>query len=273
MSGSEIKDYLAKAGIRRVGELDTALVEAFGQEEGERHIERLTELFDISERRLVYGEKDTPYPRRQEEMVDYLNQSLPMSLLASSFYDRVFFKKAMDYLVSHDFFGAGEIFDIGCGNGVLTCFVALRHPVAVVTGFDLSQNAIAVARELAERLGVKNICFDNLEVPRRRQCDTLFSCRTVQENVAWRPLCEADALTVDGYVKLHEAYARRLSSLVKVGGHLVSVERYEDDDAYAGLCRALESAGFCRIRGTHVQFSCKNGDGTATFQAIVFEKT
>ena len=34
MSDSRIKEYLAQIGIRRVHELDTALLEAFGQEEG-----------------------------------------------------------------------------------------------------------------------------------------------------------------------------------------------------------------------------------------------
>ena len=45
----EIKEYLSKVGIRRLHALDTALIEAFGQDEGERHIERLTHLYDQSE--------------------------------------------------------------------------------------------------------------------------------------------------------------------------------------------------------------------------------
>ena len=38
MPGLEIKEYLSRIGIRRINELDTALVEAFGREEGEGHI-------------------------------------------------------------------------------------------------------------------------------------------------------------------------------------------------------------------------------------------
>ena len=52
MSDLRIKEYLAQAGIRRVHELDTALLEAFGQEEGQKHIKKLTELYDRSEERL-----------------------------------------------------------------------------------------------------------------------------------------------------------------------------------------------------------------------------
>lgn len=271
----DIKEYLSKVGIRKITELDTALVETFGQDEGERHIDRLTGLFDLSEERLVYGTGDTPYLHRQQELVDYLNQSLQMSLLASSFYDRVFFRRVMEYLVKQDSYWTGDIWDIGCGNGILTCFLALRHSDAAVTGLELSANAVSVAKELAERLQVNNVQFTSQKVPGQKQCDTLFSCRTVHENVAWSALCEEPnpaALPAKEHAKRHKAYAGELAALVKDNGYLVSVERYEEDSTYAGLVCALESAGFCQLRGTHMQFSCKDGDKTAAFQAMVFQK-
>ncbi len=63
-----------------------------------------------------------------------------------------------------------------------------------------------------------------------------------------------------------------LAALVRDKGRLVSVERYADDNTYAGLVRALERAGFVPVRGTHMQFSCKNGDDMAAFQAMIFQK-
>lgn len=292
MPNSEIKEYLSRAGIRKVNELDTALIEAFGQEEGKRHIEKLTKLFDRSEERLLYGAGDTVggrrvelchkvaphrqvYLRRQEELVDYWNQSLQMSLLAASFYDRVFFRRTMEYLLRQDSFWSGDIFDIGCGNGILTCFLALQHPDSVVTGLEISSSAVSVAKELAERLTVENVHFLKTDTLPQERCDTLFSCRTVHENVAWRALCEESKmpeLSVEEQVRQHGPYAKELSALVKPSGYLVSVERYEDDGAYAGLVRALELEGFCQVRGTHMQFSCKNGDEMAAFQAMIFQR-
>lgn len=276
MPDLDIKEYLSQVGIYRITELDTALIETFGQQEGEKHIETLTELFDLSEKRLVYGSEDTAYLRRQEELVDYLNQSLQMSLLASSFYDRVFFRKVMEYLLRYGHFGEGDIFDIGCGNGILTCFLALRHPNSCVTGLELSPNVVNVAEELAGRLQVNNVHFTVPGAAWQKKCDTLFSCRTVHENVAWKALREESgraALSVKEQAKRHGKYAKELSALVKPQGYLVSVERYEDDSAYAGLIGALERVGFSQVRGTHMQFSCKNGDEMATFQAMVFQKT
>lgn len=271
----DIKEYLTRAGIRRIHELDTALIEAYGQDEGERHIERLTQLYDQSENRLVYGAEDTPYLHRQEELAAYLNQSLQMSLLAASYYDRVFFKRVLEYLVRYDSFFSGDLVDMGCGNGVLTCFLALRHPDSVVTGLDLSPNAVLAAEELAARLEVHNVHFHSADGRQPKSCDTLFSCRTVHENVRWKALCEEPepaALSVGELTKRHSAYAKELAARIKPEGYLVSVERYEEDNAYAGFCCALERAGLCQVRGTHMQFSCKNGDNTAVFQAMVFQK-
>lgn len=276
MQNEEIKEYLSRTGIRKITELDTALLETFGQEEGRKHIERLTELFERSEERLLYGTGNTVYLHRQEELVDYLNQSLQMSLLAAAFYDRVFFRRVMEYLCEYDSFWRGDILDIGCGNGILTCFLALRHADSCVTGVDLSRNAISVAEELAGKLSVGNVHFTGPDELVRRKCDTLFSSRTVHENVAWTALSEVHkkaALSVEEQEKQHRKYAQELSVFVRPQGYLVSVERYDDDSAYAGLLCALERAGFAPVKGTRMQFSCKNGDESATFQAMIFQKT
>lgn len=276
MSDIRIKEYLSQAGIRRIHELDTALLEVFGQEEGKKHIERLTELYDRSEERLLYGSKDTSYLRRQEELVDYLNQSLQMSLLAASFYDRVFFRRVMEYLLRYESFWAGDILDMGCGNGILTCFLARLYPDSSVTGLDLSQNAVTAAEELAGKLQADNVHFVCAQVPGQKKFDTLFSCRTVHENVVWKPLIQesgTDWLPRDGQAKRYEKYVRELSLLVKPQGYLVSIERCEDNSAYAGLLQAMTDSGFCRVKGTYMQFSCKNGDEMAAFQAMIFQKT
>ena len=271
MQNQDIREYFSRIGIQKITRLDTALLEAFGKEEGERHIERLDELFGRSEERLLCGTGGTVYLHRQEELVAYMNQSLKMSLLAASFYDRVFFKRAAEFLLEYASCFAEDIFDMGCGNGILTCFLALQHPDSHVTGLDLSKEAVCVAGELAGKLGLQNVYF----MRNVQTCGTLFSCRTVHENVAWRPLCEenaAAALTAEEQEQRHRQYAGVLSALIKPRGYLVSVERYEEDGAYAGLVRALELAGFCQVKGTHMQFSCRNGDGTATFQAMVLRK-
>ncbi|MCD8015181.1 MAG: methyltransferase [Lachnospiraceae bacterium] len=275
MPNQEVKEYLSRVGIRKIPELDTALRETFGEEEGSRHIKTLSVLYDRAEAQLYFGNGSSPYLRRQEELVDYFNTNTELSVLASSFYDRVFFRKAMDYLVGMDRYFIGDILDIGCGNGILSGFLAFRHPALSVTGTDCSGSALSVAREISERMKPENISFRLPDALRGNCCDTLVSCRTFHENVRWKPLCETkngESPSLKELTALHTDFAMQLSGLVRPDGYLVSIERYEDDSAYAGMIQALEGAGFLRVRGTHQQFSCKNGDEMATFQANVFAR-
>ena len=54
---------------------------------------------------------------------------------------------------------APSVLDLCCGTGAIGLSVALKKPDARVTLADLSEDALALARENAERLGAKNVCF------------------------------------------------------------------------------------------------------------------
>ncbi|MCW5823043.1 MAG: methyltransferase domain-containing protein [Cyanobacteria bacterium TGS_CYA1] len=53
-----------------------------------------------------------------------------------------------------------HILDAGCGNGILTCYLAKVFPKARVTGIDISEAGIEQARKLAEQLSLTNITFE-----------------------------------------------------------------------------------------------------------------
>jgi cyclopropane fatty-acyl-phospholipid synthase-like methyltransferase len=52
------------------------------------------------------------------------------------------------------------VLDLGCENGVLTCFYAILWPDEKVFGVKRSQAAVSAARELAKRLGLANVSFE-----------------------------------------------------------------------------------------------------------------
>jgi SAM-dependent methyltransferase len=69
---------------------------------------------------------------------------------------------------------ARRILDLGCGNGLVTCFVAWQLPASSVVGVDRCRNALRVGAALAKRLRLKNVSFvcsdfvaDGLPGPRK----------------------------------------------------------------------------------------------------------
>jgi release factor glutamine methyltransferase len=50
---------------------------------------------------------------------------------------------------------APAVLDVGTGSGAIALAIADEHPGAAVTGIDLSEDALALARENAERTGVR----------------------------------------------------------------------------------------------------------------------
>ncbi|WHZ25508.1 MAG: SAM-dependent methyltransferase [Nitrospira sp.] len=59
---------------------------------------------------------------------------------------------------------AEDVLDFGCGIGVLTIFYARLFPEKNFAGVDRSSASIAVARERADKLGLRNLRFECVDV-------------------------------------------------------------------------------------------------------------
>lgn len=57
-----------------------------------------------------------------------------------------------------------RVLDAGCGTGVGSEYIAHLNPQALITGIDLSDRAIATARERCRRSGAKNVTFQTLSL-------------------------------------------------------------------------------------------------------------
>lgn len=54
-----------------------------------------------------------------------------------------------------------KVLDVACGTGSLS--LAMAGKVSYVSGIDLSEEMIALARRSAHRRGIKNVTFDNMD--------------------------------------------------------------------------------------------------------------
>ncbi|MFI7679186.1 class I SAM-dependent methyltransferase [Actinophytocola sp. NPDC049390] len=68
-------------------------------------------------------------------------------------------------LLEDDRLDGWEVLDLGCGTGHRLVPLALQYPHARFTGFDASEQSLAVARKLAELHGVTNVEFLHGSVP------------------------------------------------------------------------------------------------------------
>ncbi|MFA5262311.1 MAG: class I SAM-dependent methyltransferase [Opitutaceae bacterium] len=93
-----------------------------------------------------------------EDVYTLKNSSLRFSLLVGALERGEMHAKFLEALDNYAP-SPRAILDVGCENGSLTCFYALKWPSARVIGLDPCPEAIARARELAARLRLTNTEF------------------------------------------------------------------------------------------------------------------
>jgi 2-polyprenyl-3-methyl-5-hydroxy-6-metoxy-1,4-benzoquinol methylase len=122
------------------------------------------------------------------------------------------------------------VLDAGCGRGHMLNGMARMFPRSVFRGYDLSPEAIAAARELADERGVRNVDFDVVDV------------RNLRDEIE-----EYDLITAFNAIHGQASPPLVLSNLaraLKVGGIFLMQEMWGQERAR----QLLTAAGFTRLR-------------------------
>ena len=148
-----------------------------------------------------------------------------------------------------------RLLDIGTGSGCIAISLASRLPQAKVSAWDISADALAVARRNAERNGVA-VAFQQVDALHVKETET-FDC--IVSNPPY--ICEAEKAEMTDSVLLHEphtalfvpntdplrfyrAIAQLALSNLSPGGTLY----FEINRAYgAETCNLLRDLGFCDV--------------------------
>jgi SAM-dependent methyltransferase len=149
MTSDQVERYFTSIGIRRAK--SQAVFEKQGRKRFGKTFEQL--LFIVAQRES--GVEIDPYEAK--------NSSLDLSLYVGEYHASGMWREFASWLVRENLPAPFEVLDIGCENGVLTCFYAILWPNANVVGVERSQAAVSAARELAKRLGLGNVSFEQAD--------------------------------------------------------------------------------------------------------------
>ena len=153
-----------------------------------------------------------------------------------------------EWIESHKELFGKSILDVGCLNGILTCFIAKLFPESNVIGIDENKPAIVNAKKLAKDLNLNNVKFVFVPLSRYEGAfDTVFSSLVLHENYdTTRPAdyeIKTEEEMIDHWYKLINPTIEKLSSLLDNNGTAICFERYHYSIALEALLKAFAQNG------------------------------
>ncbi|WML44035.1 methyltransferase domain-containing protein [Neobacillus sp. PS3-40] len=116
------------------------------------HEEDILDQLDQAFQKHNEGDSDA------ESLYEFKNQNLKLSLDVSNFSTDLY-KSYFEWFTNYQIKAPNKILDLGCDNGIVTCFYAMLFPHSDIIGIDIHGNAIKCANELARNLNLPNISF------------------------------------------------------------------------------------------------------------------
>jgi hypothetical protein len=205
------------------------------------------------------------------------NSSAELSLFISGGFDGDFIRQTCNYIASvADKYGdCTRILEVGCDCGILSCFLGRTFPTAQIVSVDQCEESIAVAKKLAQRLGVANITFRHADIYdcAEDKYDAIFSIRVMHE-ARLSSVVEDHTLLMDTQADMFAAatagYAETLSNKLTENGLLISIERCGINPLLYGWMLALNEQGF--VASNYAQFTCEGPGDNNEFQVLEMQK-
>jgi SAM-dependent methyltransferase len=186
---------------------------------------------------LIQALYDREEQENDDEFYELKNQSLQLSLDFSS-YSGDLYRKYFEWMLHHKNLKAKRILDIGCDNGIVTCFYATLFPESEVVGIDIGENAIKCAWDLAKKLELKNVTFKKMDFLKlgkefpKEHFQLISSLRSIHEIIGSFPELRYWSINElkfeEGGETENKAFVMMNHLLSRQEGYLITGERLPD---------------------------------------------
>lgn len=211
----EVLRYLEEAGIR-----SRKIADLFWSDLRDGYGSAAERFETLANTRRRADKNDDSYGDAVESLYRLKNSSLTFSLAITSQYAG---RQYAAFLTSMLAICSGRhcqsVLDIGCDNGIATCFYARLFPTAQVIGVDRCPEGIACAKELARTLGIENVTFVQKDPFADENASAVI---TNGFDLVAMSLCGYE--TTDRGVVLESQIASQLFRLVSPAGAIVVME-------------------------------------------------
>ena len=179
------------------------------------------------------------------------NDNLELSLAVSGYNVKYFYEVYLTWWLNENLPKPDRLLDMGCDCGILTCFYATLYSEAEILGIDKNELAIDRARELADKLGLKNVRFEvhdihNFVNMEHNQSYDLITSTTVMHEVIKFPKDLAwnlNDIDLEQGMESMQPVLNGIQRLLKEdSGLYVSVDRHPIPSLTARWVRALNHA-------------------------------
>lgn len=186
------------------------------------------------------------------------NKSMALSLDVTGQYESSLYRDFAEWLSMGEFEAVTTILDLGCGNGVLTCLLALLFPGAKVTGLDDNGEGIEIARSIASKLEIPNIEFvagdfiEWSELVQGASFDLVVAVKAFHEILqlpAYKSLIghSIDSIPVSTVASKNTQTLRNVRKCLTTDGRLVALDRWSSPESFVWWNRSAEASG---LRGS-----------------------
>lgn len=256
--------YLNRINIKKQNNLRQLLTDAYGAD-GARNLAGAFEAIRIK--------KETD---GVDERYDFIHSDYDFSMLMTGFQDGDIIRKTCAWLNGIRSQIGKTVLDLGCGSGIITCFLASILPNSTFLAIDRSSNAIAVAKKIRTDLGLNNIVFmeGDYSVLDGKQFDTVLALRILDEN------CQLENCRFQSFSEQLETrrtqystQADLLARLTAPEGNLIVMDMDKEDVSSLALLDQLRRSGMAL---TDFQLlACREGDMKEDdlYTAMVTQKT